>query len=103
MEDSGLLAEDLRHDLGEANRVINILERASRELMTAIAWDEAARKNPLRQRQLSSISEQLVIARGRQSSIANMIEQLKARPPSHQATEPADVVERLRHYAENAA
>lgn len=83
MAGGGRLAEDLRHDLDEVNGVINILERASRELTTIIGWDEAIRKNPLRQRQLSSIGEQLAIARGRQSSIAGMIEQLEARPPSH--------------------
>jgi len=80
--------QDLRQDLDETNGVINILERASRELTTIIRWDEAVRKNPLRQRQLSSIDEQLAIARGQQSSIASMIKQLQAWPSSHQATEP---------------
>ena len=83
MAGSGRLAEDLRHDLDETNVVINILERASQELTRIIGWDEAVRKNPLRQRQLSSIGEQLAIARARQSSIASMIEHLDARPPSH--------------------
>ena len=87
MGDSGRCAEDLRHYLDETNAVINILEQASRELTTIIGWDEAVRKNPLRQRQLSSIGEQLAIARGRQSSIASMIEQLEALPSSHQAAE----------------
>ena len=87
MAGSDCLTEDLRHDLDETNGVIKILERASRELTTIIGWDEAVRKNPLRQRQLSSIGEQLAIARGRQSSIAGMIEQLEARPSSHRATE----------------
>ena len=85
---SGRCAEDLRHYLDETNGVINILERASRELTTIMRWDEAVRKNPLRQRQLSLIGEQLAIARGRQSSIASMIAELEARPSSHQATEP---------------
>jgi hypothetical protein len=49
------------------------------ELTTIIGCDEAVRKNALRHRQLSSIGEQLVIARGRRLSIARMIEQLKAR------------------------
>jgi hypothetical protein len=88
MEGSERLAKDLRHNLDETNRVINILERASRELTTIIAWDTTLRKNPLRQRQLSSIDEQLAIARGRRSSIASIIEQLEARPSLHQATEP---------------
>jgi hypothetical protein len=71
--------QDLRHDLDETNGVINILERASWELTTIIGCDESVRKNPLRQRQLSSIAEQLTIARGRRSSIARVIEQLEAR------------------------
>ncbi len=79
MRGSGPLVEDLRHDLEETNGVINILERASQELTTIIGWDEAVRKNPLRQRQLSSIGERLEIARGRQSSIARTIEQLEVR------------------------
>jgi len=79
MGSSAHSVEDLHHDLDESNGVINILERASRELTTIIGCDEAVRKNPLRQRQLSSIAEQLAIARGRQSSIARVIEQLEAR------------------------
>ena len=79
MGSSAHSVEDLRHDLEETNGVINILERANQELTTTIGWDEAVRKNPLRQRQLSSIGEQLEIARGRQSSIARTIEQLEAR------------------------
>ena len=77
---SGHSVEDLRHDLDETNGVITILQRASRELTTIISCDEAVRKNPLRQRQLSSIAEQLTIARRRRSSIARVIEQLEARP-----------------------
>ena len=80
MGSSAHSVEDLHHDLDETNGVINILERASRELTTIIGCDEAVRKNPLRQRQLSSIAEQLAIARRRQSSIARMIGQLEARP-----------------------
>jgi hypothetical protein len=70
---------DLRHDLDETNGVINILERATCELTTIIGCDEGVRKNPLRQRQLSSIAEQFPIARGRQTSTARIIEQLEAR------------------------
>ena len=75
----GSVEDDLRRDLDETNGVINILERASWELTTIIGYDEAVRKNPLRQRQLSSIAEQLANARGRRSSIARVIEQLEAR------------------------
>ena len=71
--------KDLHHDLDETQGVINILERASQELSTIIDWDEALRKNPLRRRQLVSIGEQLAIARGRQTSIARMIERLETR------------------------
>ena len=77
---SGHSVEDLRHDLDETNGVIDILQRASRELTTIVSCDEAVRKNPLRQRQLSSITEQLTIARRRRSSIARVIEQLEASP-----------------------
>jgi hypothetical protein len=79
MESNAHSVEDLHHDLDETNGVINILERASRELTTIIGCDEAVRKNPLRQRQLSSIAEQLAIARDRQSTIAHVIELLEAR------------------------
>ncbi len=78
MSGSGPWVQDLRHDLDETNGVINILERASRELTTIIGCDEFVRKNPLRERQLSLIAEQLTIARGRRSSIARVIEQLEA-------------------------
>jgi len=79
MSDSRRSLQDLRQDLDETNGVIDILERASRELTTIVGYDEVVRKNPLRQRQLSSITEQLTIARGRRSSIARVIEQLEAR------------------------
>jgi len=71
--------EDLRHDLDETRGVIDILERASQELTAIIDWDEAVRRNPLRQRQLHSISEQLAIARGKRTSLAQMIERVQAR------------------------
>ena len=71
--------EDLHHDLDETQGIVNILERASRELSTIIDWDEGLRKNPLRHRQLASIGEQLVIARGKQTSVARMIERLESR------------------------
>ena len=73
MGSSAHSVEDLRHDLDETNGVLSILERASRELTTISGCDEAVRKNPLRQRQLSSIAEHLAIARGRRSSIARCI------------------------------
>ena len=68
---------DLHHDLDETQ---GILERASRELSTIIEWDEGLRKNPLRHRQLASIGEQLATARGKQTSVARMIESLESRP-----------------------
>jgi hypothetical protein len=72
--------EDLHHDLDETQGIINILERASRELSTIIDWDEGLRENPSRYRQLASIGEQLAIARGKQTSVARMIERLESRP-----------------------
>jgi hypothetical protein len=74
------LLEDLHHDLDETQGIINILERASRELSTIIDWDEGIRKNPLRHRQLASIGEQLAIARGKRTSVARMIERQDSRP-----------------------
>ena len=73
-------SEDLHHDLDETQGIINILERASRELSTIIDWDEGLRKNPLRHRQLASIGQQIAIARGKQTSVARMIERLESRP-----------------------
>jgi hypothetical protein len=72
--------EDLRHDLDETRGVIDILERASRELSMIIDWDEAVRRNPLRERQLHSIGEQLALARGKRTSLARMIEEMAGRP-----------------------
>ena len=72
--------EDLHHDLDETQDIINTLERASRGLSTIIDWDEGLRKNLLRHRQLASIGEQLAIARGKQMSVARMIERLELRP-----------------------
>jgi hypothetical protein len=72
--------EDLHHDLDETQGIINILERASRELSTIIDWDEGIRKNPLRHRQLASVGEQLAIARGKRTSVARMIERRESRP-----------------------
>jgi hypothetical protein len=72
--------EDLRHDLDETRGVIDILERASRELSMIIDWDEAVRRNPLRQRQLHSIGEQLALARDKRTSLARMIAKMDNRP-----------------------
>jgi hypothetical protein len=72
--------EDLRHDLDETRGVIDILERASRELSMIIDWDEAVRRNPLRERQLHSIGEQLALARGKRTSLARRIEEMAGRP-----------------------
>jgi hypothetical protein len=62
--------EDLHHDLDETQGIVNILERASRELSTIIDWDEGLRKNPLRHRQLASIGEQVGCANDRKAGIA---------------------------------
>jgi len=45
-----------------------------------MSLDEGLRKNPSRYRQLASIGEQLAIARGKQTSVARMIERLESRP-----------------------
>ena len=76
MQGGGLSLKELRHDLDQTRGVIDILERASQELTTIMDWDEAVRRNPLRQRQLHSISEQLAIARAKRTSLAQMIEGL---------------------------
>ena len=68
---------ELRQDLHETECVINILERASQELTTIINWDNSVRSDPSRGRQLTSIGEQLAIARGRQTSLARQIERLQ--------------------------
>jgi hypothetical protein len=70
----------LRQDLHETESVINILERASRELTTIIDWDDSVRSNPSRGRQLTSIGEQLAIARGRQTSLVREIERVQTTP-----------------------
>ena len=70
---------ELRQNLRETESVINILERASQELTTIINWDDSVRSNPLRARQLSSISEQLAIEHGRKTSLARQIERLETR------------------------
>ena len=72
--------EELRHDLDETRGVIDILERASRELTTIIDWDEAVRRNPLRHRQLHSISEQLDLARAKKISLSRMIREVQGHP-----------------------
>ena len=80
MRGGRLSLEKLHHDLDETRGVIDILERASQELTTIIDWDEAVRRNPLRHRQLHSISEQLALARGKRTSLARMIEKIEGRP-----------------------
>ena len=76
MQGGGLSLKELRHDLDQTRGVIDILERASQELTTTIDRDQANRRNPLRQRQLYSISEHLAIARGKRASLARIIENL---------------------------
>ena len=68
---------ELRQNLGETEGVIRILERAGQELTRIINWDDSVRSNPLRGRQLTSIGEQLAIARDRKTSLARQIEWLK--------------------------
>ena len=71
--------EKLREDLNETQSVIDILECASRELVTIISYDESMRSNPLRGDQLSSIDEQLTLARHQRVSLARRIERLETR------------------------
>ena len=71
--------EDLRQDLDETQNVIEILERASEELVTIINYDDFVRSNPLRGNQLSSIGEELDHARHHRMSLARQIERLKTR------------------------
>ncbi len=71
--------EELRQDLDETQSVIEILERASRELVTIINYDDSVRSNPLRADQLSSIGEELTLARHHRMSLARRIERLETR------------------------
>ncbi len=71
--------EALRQDLDETQSVIEILERASQELVTIINYDDFVRSNPLRGDQLSSIGEQLNLARCHKMSLARRIERLGTR------------------------
>ena len=71
--------EDLRQDLSETLSFIDILERASQELVTIINFDEAMRSNPLRGDQLTSIGAQLALARGRWVALARRIARLETR------------------------
>ncbi|WP_147262647.1 hypothetical protein [Roseiarcus fermentans] len=63
----------------ETQSVIDILERASRELTTIISYDEAMRTNPSRGEQLTAIVEQLALARHKRLSLARRIERLASR------------------------
>lgn len=92
MQGGRLSLDDLRHDLDQTTGVIDILERASQELATIIDWDEAVRRNPLRERQLRSIGEQLALARGKRTSLALMIQNMGETPVS----EPVSKAIRLR-------
>ena len=79
METAARSFVELHQNLHETENVIDILERASQELTTIINWDDSVRSNPLRGRQLSSISQQLAIERGRKTSLARQIERLDTR------------------------
>jgi hypothetical protein len=71
--------DELRQDLTDTQSIIDILERASRELITIISYDDAMRSNPSRGDQLTSIGEQLALARSHRVSLARQIERLEAR------------------------
>lgn len=71
--------EKLRQDLNETQGVIDILERASRELVTIISYDDAVRSNPMRGEQLTLIGEELAAVRSRRHSLARQIERLSTR------------------------
>ena len=79
MRRAAISLEELRHDLSETQNVIDILEQASRELVTIISFDDAMRSNPLRGAQLSSIGEELTHARHHKLSLARRIERLETR------------------------
>lgn len=79
--------DELRQDLDETQSVIEILERASQELVAIISYDNSVRSNPLRGNQLSSIGEQLSLARHHRVSLARRIERLGI--GSSQETRPA--------------
>jgi hypothetical protein len=68
---------DLSQDLRETEGFISILECASRELKIIIDWDDSVRPDPQRGRQLTSIAEQLAIARVKRTVLARRIERLK--------------------------
>jgi hypothetical protein len=71
---------DLHQDLHETDGFIGILEKASRELKIIIDWDESVRPDPQRGRQLTSIAEQLAIARVKRTVLARRIERLQTKP-----------------------
>ncbi|MGA7195734.1 MAG: hypothetical protein WB647_05710 [Roseiarcus sp.] len=71
---------DLHQNLRETDGFISILESASRELKIIIDWDESVRPDPQRGHQLTSIAEQLAIARVKRTVLARRIERLQAKP-----------------------
>ena len=70
---------ELRQDLNETQIVIDILERAIRELATIISYDDGMRSNPQRGAQLTSIGDELASARDRRMALARRIERLELR------------------------
>jgi hypothetical protein len=70
---------DLHQNLRETDGFIGILESASRELKIIIDWDESVRSDPQRGRQLTSIAEQLAIARVKRTVLARRIERLQTK------------------------
>jgi hypothetical protein len=71
---------ELRQNLHETEGFISILESASRELKIIIDWDDSVRPDPQRGRQLTSIGEQLAIARIKRTALARRIERLQTKP-----------------------
>ena len=70
---------DLSQDLRETEGFISILESASRELKIIIDWDDSVRPDPQRGHQLTSIAEQLAIARVKKAALARRIERLQTK------------------------
>jgi hypothetical protein len=79
MRDGAQSLADLSQDLRETEGFISILECASRELKIIIDWDDSVRPDPQRGRQLTSIAEQLAIARVKKAALARRIERLQTK------------------------
>ena len=80
MRDGTQCLAELRQNLNETEGFISVLESASRELTIIIDWDDSVRPIPERGRQLTSIAEQLAIARVKRAALARRIERLQTKP-----------------------